>query len=74
MPYHEWRKPDDPESEAQNNGEEAQLETFKLYETSRKSILDALGSWKLDSPLQNVQKLRDQYRKKLMIDDLEQKD
>lgn len=60
MPYYEWRQPDDPEGEAQSNA-------------SHKSIMDAWGSWKLDRPLQNVQELRDQYRKKLILDDLEQK-
>ncbi|MEK5400684.1 hypothetical protein [Paenibacillus sp. FSL K6-2859] len=63
MPYYEWKQPDDPEGEAQNY----------FGNTSRKSIMDAWGSWKLDRPLQDVQELRDQYRKKLILDDLEQK-
>ncbi|MEK8210605.1 hypothetical protein NST41_33970 [Paenibacillus sp. FSL L8-0696] len=63
MPYYAWKEPDDPEGETQNF----------FDNTSRKSLIDVWGSWKLDRPLQDVQELRDQYRKILMIDDLEQK-
>lgn len=36
----------------------------------RKSIKNAFGSWKPDQPLQDVQDLRDQFRKELIDDDL----